>query len=627
METKARRFSSLRAQLAGALALFCLLLAAAVGVILYELDLRKHDYRILNLAGQMRVTAANMKQLGEEHLGRSTLDILAKPEVNAVFLRHIRDHASLYDQIITAFKTRELSPELIGSTEALRCSWDRNSRDQLDISADAWSGYRLGLESAFGNDPRRPNALAVAGFLAANGQGLIDSTEKLTKAFQGMMEGKLALIRLLVAGMLGAGILLGALLIFVLRARVLKPLDVTVAAFDRVAHGDLGLQIAPRGSREIAHMTEAFNQLSERLHAIFRLTDRINQGMDLSETLTFVMEEFKSFLPVDWAAVVLASPVPGHYAVERVHGPGLQERMNRTVCSPLLDLAVREGKPVVHDAPLGQAPVCDLTAGFADLGLQSALLLPLSDLREGGAVLIFASKAAQAYTAQHRAFLESVGAQVSHILSKTVIMEGLVVAAVEGLAKLAESRDPETGDHLIRMSLYSMILAEEMGQTPAYARAIHAFAPMHDIGKVGISDDILLKPGRLTDEERAEMCRHPTIGGEVLRTCETHMNERGRSVFKLGIDIAECHHEKWDGSGYPKGIKGEAIPLPARIVAVADVFDALTSKRPYKDAWPVDKALATLEKDAGTHFDPHVIAILKSAMPRILDIYERLKHV
>jgi HD-GYP domain-containing protein (c-di-GMP phosphodiesterase class II) len=627
METIARRFSSLRAQLAVALALFCLLLAGAVGFILYELDLRKHDYRILNLAGQMRVTATNLKQIGEEHLGRSTLDLLSKPEINTLFLRHVRDHASLYDQIITAFKNRELSPELIGSTEALRCNWDANSRNQLDISADDWRGYQLGLESSFGNDPRRPNSFGVASYLVANGAALIESTENLTKAFQTMMEGKLLLIRYLVAGMLVAGVVLGLLLILVLRARVLKPLDATVAAFDRVAQGDLGLQIEPAGSREIAHMTEAFNHLSERLHAIFRLTDRINRGMDLSETLSFVVEEFRSFLPVEWAAVLLASPNPGHYSVERVHGAGLKERLQRMVCSPLLDLAVREEKAVVHDSPPGGLPGCDLTQGFADLGLQSALLLPLTELKEGGAVLVFASSQPGAYTMEHRTFLESVGAQVSHILSKTVVMEGLVVAAVEGLAKLAESRDPETGDHLIRMSLYSMILAEEMGNSPAYARAIHAFAPMHDIGKVGISDDILLKPGRLNDEERAEMCRHPAIGGQVLRTCEAHMNERGRSVFKLGIDIAECHHEKWDGTGYPKGLTGEAIPVAARIVAVADVFDALTSKRPYKEAWTVEKALETLEKDAGTHFDPGVIAIMKSAMPRILEIYERLKHV
>jgi response regulator RpfG family c-di-GMP phosphodiesterase len=105
------------------------------------------------------------------------------------------------------------------------------------------------------------------------------------------------------------------------------------------------------------------------------------------------------------------------------------------------------------------------------------------------------------------------------------------------------------------------------------------------------------------------------------------MNARGRSIFGVGIEIAECHHEKFDGSGYPAGLAGDAIPLSARIVAVADVFDALTSKRPYKEAWPVDKALAMLDESAGRHFDPAVVAAFRRSLPRIMEIYDRHKHV
>jgi HD-GYP domain-containing protein (c-di-GMP phosphodiesterase class II) len=150
---------------------------------------------------------------------------------------------------------------------------------------------------------------------------------------------------------------------------------------------------------------------------------------------------------------------------------------------------------------------------------------------------------------------------------------------------------------------------------------------MHDIGKVGIEDSILLKPGRLDDEERRQMERHPTIGGEVLRRCEMQVNAVGYSVFRTGIEIAECHHEKFDGTGYPGGLQGEAIPLSARIVAAADVFDALTSRRPYKEAWPVEKAIAFFAEQSGHHFDPVVVAAMQRALPRILEVYEQLKHV
>lgn len=206
---------------------------------------------------------------------------------------------------------------------------------------------------------------------------------------------------------------------------------------------------------------------------------------------------------------------------------------------------------------------------------------------------------------------------------------------VEGLAKLAENRDPETGDHLIRMSMYAgyiaasyiLIFPDDPESNPELPGDIRRFAPMHDIGKVGVPDQVLLKPGRLNPDEWGAMKQHPAIGGEVLRRVDEQVKQHGKSIFRVAIDIAEYHHEKFDGSGYPGGLSGKDIPLAARIVTAADVFDALTSRRPYKQPWTVEEAVAELEKDAGTHFDPDVIAAFRDAMPRILQVYERLKHV
>jgi response regulator RpfG family c-di-GMP phosphodiesterase len=249
----------------------------------------------------------------------------------------------------------------------------------------------------------------------------------------------------------------------------------------------------------------------------------------------------------------------------------------------------------------------------------------------GGALLMFAAKEHGAYRDEHAELIANVAGQLTHALDRTVFTEGLVVSAVQGLAKLAESRDTDTGDHLTRMALYASLVAEELGRSgpyhgqisAAYVRAIHQFAPMHDIGKVGLGDDILRKPGALTPAERAEMERHPAIGAEVLRRCEAQMNAVGQSIFRMAIDIAEAHHERFDGTGYPARLAGHAIPLAARIVAVADVFDALTSRRAYKEAWPVDRALAMLESEAGRQFDPDIVAAFQRALPRILDVYEQ----
>jgi len=187
-------------------------------------------------------------------------------------------------------------------------------------------------------------------------------------------------------------------------------------------------------------------------------------------------------------------------------------------------------------------------------------------------------------------------------------------ATILGLATLAETRDNETGAHILRTQFYVKALAEHMAQHPKYAgqltpetiELIHKSAPLHDIGKVGIPDAILLKPDRLTDEEFSIMKTHPELGGEAIRTAERRFGE-GSSFLRHARDIVETHHEKWDGSGYPKGLKGEKIPLSGRLMALADVYDALISERVYKPAFPHEAAKKIITTDSGTHFDPDVV--------------------
>lgn len=181
------------------------------------------------------------------------------------------------------------------------------------------------------------------------------------------------------------------------------------------------------------------------------------------------------------------------------------------------------------------------------------------------------------------------------------------------LSKAAEFRDPETGAHIVRMARYSELIARRLGKDDEYCELMLKAAPMHDLGKLGIPDGILLKPGKLTDEEFAVMTKHPQIGYEILSGSDS-------SLIRFGAEIALTHHEKWDGSGYPNKLSGEAIPLSGRIVAVADVFDALTSERPYKAAWPLDKARKLLEDNSGSHFDPACVAAFLAEWEAVLQI-------
>jgi len=187
------------------------------------------------------------------------------------------------------------------------------------------------------------------------------------------------------------------------------------------------------------------------------------------------------------------------------------------------------------------------------------------------------------------------------------------------LSKAAEYRDPETGAHILRMAHYSQIIARGLGMSVAEQDLLLEAAPMHDIGKVGIADKILLKPGRLDHDEFEIMKQHAIFGYELLRGSSS-------KVLQAGAEIARGHHEKFDGSGYPAGIKGNDIPLFSRIVAVADVFDALTSERPYKKAWDIEAAVDFLKAGAGTHFDPDCVNAFLEAWDDVMVIRERFQE-
>lgn len=199
------------------------------------------------------------------------------------------------------------------------------------------------------------------------------------------------------------------------------------------------------------------------------------------------------------------------------------------------------------------------------------------------------------------------------------------------LAKLAESRDPDTGQHLERVQQYSRAIAMKLSQHPKYRsqidsgfiRNIFLTSPLHDIGKVGVSDNILLKPGRLTPEEFEIMKTHTLIGAETLKDAVLRNPEVG--YLKMAYEIALSHHERFDGTGYPHGLKGEEIPFSARIVALADVYDALTTKRVYKDAFSHEKTYEIIMESNGTHFDPDVVQAFVEIQEQFMMIAEKFQ--
>lgn len=186
------------------------------------------------------------------------------------------------------------------------------------------------------------------------------------------------------------------------------------------------------------------------------------------------------------------------------------------------------------------------------------------------------------------------------------------------LSRAAEYRDEETGTHIQRISYYAATIARKMGMDEDMVMNILYASPMHDVGKIGIPDHILLKPAKLDPDEWAIMKQHTLIGAKILENSEAEF-------MKLAETIALTHHEKWDGTGYPKGLKGKDIPIGGRITAIADVFDALTSKRPYKEAFPVDKSLQIIKESGGSHFDPEVTDAFFAVQEEIIKIKQTFK--
>ncbi len=199
------------------------------------------------------------------------------------------------------------------------------------------------------------------------------------------------------------------------------------------------------------------------------------------------------------------------------------------------------------------------------------------------------------------------------VQKRTLQLANTRLQIIQALGRAGEYRDNETGLHVIRMSLYSEEIARAYGFSEFEVDTILQTSPMHDIGKIGTPDSILLKPGRLTDEEMEIMKTHTTIGYDILSDIDSKL------LTKAKI-IAITHHEKWNGTGYPKGLAGEEIPIEGRIVAVADVFDALTSKRPYKEAWTVERAIDLIESEKGKHFDPEVVEAFMKVIEKIIII-------
>ena len=252
------------------------------------------------------------------------------------------------------------------------------------------------------------------------------------------------------------------------------------------------------------------------------------------------------------------------------------------------------------------------------------ILMPLHVENQGIGYALLCAKSDYQPGSTHMVFFNDLAHSLSGLVNRILTLEILAVReleleearsnAIRTLGVASEYRDNETGWHIMRMANFALAIAKAMDLPEQQREILYITAPMHDVGKIGIADSILLKKGKLTAEEFEIMKTHTTIGVSILGGKDP--------VVSAARDVAGSHHEKWDGTGYPQGLKGGEIPLLARICAIADVFDALTSTRPYKEPWPVEKAIEWIISQSGKHFDPAVVKAFEQSMPDLLRIRE-----
>ena len=325
------------------------------------------------------------------------------------------------------------------------------------------------------------------------------------------------------------------------------------------------------------------------------IVDDTPENIDVLRGLLEADYKVKVALEGNRALKIAISSNPPDLILLDIMMPGLS---GYDVCEQLKDNPLTRRIPVIFVTAMGE--VDDESKGFA-LGAVDYMTKPVSP------------PIVHARVRTHLALYDQALQLEDTVQQRTKELNDTRMEIIRRLGRAAEYKDNETGMHVIRMSLYSKILARAAGLDEEQAELLLNAAPMHDVGKIGIADHILSKPGSLNNEEWAVMRKHPEFGAEII-------GDNASSILRMARIVALAHHEKWDGSGYPLGLSGENIPLAARIVAIADVFDALTTMRPYKEAWSVDDAIADLQKDAGSHFDPQLVSKFVAVLPEILKV-------
>ncbi len=508
----------------------------------------------------------------------------------------------------------------------------------LEEIGHIWYKYKASAELIINNNEYNPASRDALEFIDSNNQKLLSINELLMKQMVNSLNEMYFQNRNVLFGIILFTAAVAVLTVNRLYVYLYKPLDTVFMGFHQIGLMDYQPK-EQHLSRSLSAITKEAELMFEGVYELIKLMENINTSTSFKESLNFIYKTFSRYVPYTHVGIALfneSGKVVSSYGVsEPIHEGLAAEFIGYVVNLEATSLGeiAESGQPrVINDymAYFKNRKINPYSKIILKHGIRSSITIPLMSNQHHLGFIFFSSSEVNIYEDKHVKFLKTVSNAIAISIEKNVVVDDLVYSSVLALAKLAEARDEDTGNHLQRMKDSSVLLAKLMMKDERFKKLIDShyiteidkFSPMHDIGKVGVPDYILLKPGKLTEEEFEIMKYHTTYGAEVLKLAEDNVAKNGRSIFGEGVAIASGHHEKWDGSGYPNGLKGEDIPLSARIVMVADVLDALMSKRPYKEAFSFDYSLELIRKGKGTHFDPNIIDIFEANLELFKSVYE-----
>jgi HD-GYP domain-containing protein (c-di-GMP phosphodiesterase class II) len=515
--------------------------------------------------------------------------------------------------------------------------------DQIDKVIDdirtEWTRLTQNVHQVITADTVDEDVLQASATINASNQNLLELSDELLQLFILNLKVSSQRLVLIALGIFTFALGLIAYAIKKLYTYMITPLN---TFYNGIKGMGLNAQVTniPTSSElkpVINHIHDGF----DKLVSLRELIQNINQGASFDETLHYIYQSFSKFIPYTHIGIALLRDNGMLEASYGISDPKLKDLAKQMVGvkanikNTSLGKIIYNGEPrVINDLETyprnKKARYNEILLSY---GIRSSIALPLIINQKPIGIIFFSSMEKNRYTDEHVSFLKIISSSIAISFNNTIFIDELLYSTLLALAKMAESRDENTGDHIDRMKLYSVKLAECLRDEGVYEDQITAnflkdlarFSPMHDIGKVGIPDGILLKPGKLTPEEFEKMKKHTVYGAEVLRTAEQNIQKHHRSLFAMGIEIAESHQEKWDGTGYPYQKKEYDIPLCARIVAVADVLDALTSKRPYKKAFTFEESFQIITDGKGSHFDPLIIDCISKHKNDFFEIYQKFQ--